>query len=150
METILYFEDGRTFDDNGNFLGLHSLQLDFNQTDDQGNYAEFNEIEHACKFGDVVVVPGEEMEVLRYKWNGQEKQLFCRTNRNPTDGWCDKQGNPEDGVTKGDYWIADGNDHWYNTEAYWQPNSEVSTPYNPEDFVLQEIRESGFYLYRYH
>ena len=147
--TIQYWENGKIYTNNGEFLGEHSLDISRYelQEEDQGKYAEFTELEYACGFGDVVCVPGEAMEVLRYSWDGDHKQIFCRGIHDPAkEGWSDSSGNPEEGVEKGEYYIDDAYDHWYNAAAYWQANQDVLTPYTPDDFTIDE---EGRILSRY-
>lgn len=102
------------------------------------------ELGYALAYGDVVYIPSENMEVIRYYWGGDHKQIFLNGAWNgPVSlGWEEPDGSLPEGVGKGKYWVCSEYNQWSYQLAYWQPNVDLLTPYEAGDF---EVRETGFF-----
>lgn len=98
------------------------------------------ELINALEKGDVVVnMDGEEF--LVFEQNDENFQLFLTGKTDIFNGWLKKDGTPEDGVTKGEYYLCDDNGNWCMTEAVWSKNQDCLTPYE-----LQDFRDNGSFF----
>lgn len=109
---------------------------------------ETTEIEFAIQNADCVYVPSQTMVVLRYEWEGEQKQIFCQSvHGGPViEGWENPDGSLPEGVEKGEYYVVDDSNHWGHAEAYWQRNQDTNYPYEESDF---KVDEEGRILSRY-
>lgn len=99
-----------------------------------------SELEYAVKNALCVYIPSQYMVVLRYDWEGEHKQIFCQSAHGGAvnEGWENQDGSLPEGVEKGEYYVVDENNFWGYAEAYWQPNTEVNSPYEESDFSIDE------------
>lgn len=129
--TIEYDSDDDTYTLVGfnGWNSFHRVSFDLNMDEVQA----WANLANAIENGDVVVNENQE-EFLRHTIDSEDYQVFCKSGVRWSDGWIDSNGNPEEGVTQGTYWLKDEYNHWSDEVAVWSKNTDCGNPYTISDF----------------